>query len=301
MKGRKTVGFLTAAAILAVATLVVVLLDSPATHPADSGRGQVLRSRIPLAKGQAKTATRIQVSPRVEAEPEAKKIQTDAESAQRLADDQEEKLLDQVTKELLVALDEAVKRGDLKMIIALADKLRAMNYGASSGGGGFSSVKRKILEALADAGISGLGPVIDLLGDQDSLIAQSATDILFKSLRSAGVNDYQRADIVTAAAEEVTDPQTMVRLFNEFMRMRHSVGVAAFKQIETSGTDAAKAQLARAISAFTGNSEISAVNQLDEWIAAYPDSAMDPWYYGNEPYESVRNAGMTEGQTPEVK
>lgn len=198
--------------------------------------------------------------------------------------DSDEALLNEVVEQLLNELSAAMQSGDAKRILEIIGKLKSIAYGARSSrygrGGGAVSLKHRILDALALAGPLGVGEVIDFLGDSEPVIAQTATDLLFKSLQDISIGDRVRAEIVVAAAEEMTDENRILRLYQEFIKMRHSVGVEALMAISTSGTAEAKAQLSKLISTFTRDISITDVSQLEAWLAENPDSNRDEWFYG---------------------
>jgi len=212
---------------------------------------------------------------------EGSKDGTDASVAAGPTEEEDERLMNEVVKELMAQLTEACKSRDYKRVLALADKLRALNYGATRRSSArASSTKRAVLTALSELGAAGIGPIIDLVGDSDPFIAKEATSLVFEALLDLSLNDHMRADIVVATCEEMTDPNSLARLYTEFIRMRHSVGADALSRIAVGGTEEAKAELPRVIGAFTSNLEITEVSQLNDWLQENPDSPNDEWYYG---------------------
>jgi len=198
------------------------------------------------------------------------------------AEEEDDRLMNEVVKELMEQLTEACKSRDYKRVLALADKLRALNYGAGTrlSSACASSVKRSVLAALADVGASAIDQIADLVNDSDPVVAQDATSLIFKTLGSLAIGDYQRADIVVEVATEMKDDASLTRLYNEFVKMRHSVGADALLRISNSGTPEAREQLPRVISAFTGDITITSVDQLGEWLDENPDSGWDDHRYG---------------------
>lgn len=282
-----TVGFLAGAALLSVALVLVLLFDRPQNVPPPA---EVMRSvKVCGSAGDAakgRTVTQVRQSstlPRtpIAQSPKAAEAQSAARDDGELSD---AALMDKVVDELMCALDEAIARKDFKTVLALADKLRALNYGRLADGRtarSAGSIKLKLLAALLEEGsAAGVGVAIDLLGDANQAVAESAESLLFKSLRDRSLGDYRRAEIVTAAAGELTNTLSLNKLFNEFIKMRHSVGTGALIEISQSGTEEAKAILPRVVGAFTGDTRISTVDELNAWLADNPDKAIDDSFYG---------------------
>ena len=211
-----------------------------------------------------------------------KKVSSTAKTDEKLPDD---KLMEKVIDELIHVLDAAMSKRDFKTVLALAERLRDLNYGMLANGRGVRSVgsaKIKLLSALLQEGsAAGVGFALDLLQDPEPVVAQTAELLLFKSLKDLSLGDYNRAEIVVGAAEKLTDTLTLNKLFGEFIKMRHSVGVGAIKEIAASGTDNAKQIIAqRVVGAFTSNVLIDSIDQLDVWLEENPDKPEDDFFYG---------------------
>lgn len=243
----------------------------------------VLRSRIAAATPKTARIERISVAHNPVQRP-LTAIETKSTNAVvQAVEKEDDALLDEVVKELMVELDDAVKRKDFKIVLALVDKLRSLNYGSlakGSAGRGSSSVKRKVLEALAEAGPAGIEQVIDLLGDADVSIAQQANELLFETLKDLSLGDYRRAEIVSAAAEEMTDRASIERLYQEMIKLRPTVRYETLLHIGAEGTPEAKELLARQISLLAQNPEITTPEQLKECQSDIKDPEMANMIYG---------------------
>lgn len=197
---------------------------------------------------------------------------------------EEDRQLNEVVEQLLEELSLAQNDGNKDRILDLIGKLRSITYGSKSptslSGGRMASVKRAVLAALSNLGAAGLDQVLALVNDPDVTIAQTATDLVFKSLQDLSLGDYKRADIVVAASAELTDTSSILKLYQEFIKMRHSVGVETLTAIAKSGTPEAKAILPNTISAFTRDVTITEADQLADWLKGNPDSEIDAWFYG---------------------
>ena len=270
-------------AVVAFGTLAFVLWNRPERGTGMRDEAPVLRARIAAAKQKTSRAERIAVAHNPVQRP-LNMIETKSTNAVVQTEEKEDDaLLDEVVKELMVELDDAVKRRDFKTVLALVDKLRSLNYGSlakGSAGRGSSSVKRKVLEALAEAGPAGVEQVIDLLGDSDAAIAQEANELLFKALMDLSLGDYRRAEIVSAAAGEMTDRASIQRLYQEMIKLRPTVRYETLLHIGAEGTAEAKELLARQISLLAQNPEITTPEQLKECQADIRDPEMANLFYG---------------------
>jgi len=185
-------------------------------------------------------------------------------------------LMDEVIGEILEAISEAKKSKDSRRLLELVGKLSALGYGSASkrygSGGGAASLKRSVLEALALAGPEGAVRAAEFVNDTDVSIARSATQIVFDSLMDISLGDSARAEIVIAAAAEMTDMYNVMRLTQEInARMRNSEAVKTIKAISKSGTPEAQEQLIRVMQSLTGDTSISDVSQLDGWFQEVGD------------------------------
>lgn len=268
---------------VAVGLAVVLLRSTPVSPapvdsaPAPTGEQKSVTTNMPRRRVEAVSVNTAHLRAR-----ENRRIAETNRVVQTLSDDE---LMDKVVKELLTALEEARNEKNTDRLLDIVAKLRRLNYGdlsrvGGSSHGGSSATKRRILEALKELGAAGLADVIDLVNDEDPSIAQSATKLIFDSLQDISLGDYNRADIVVSAAEEMTDSDSLNRLFQQFQRMRHSVGVEALTSISHTGTTEAKAKLAQAISTYTRDLSITEASQLTQWLADNPDQPQDDWFFG---------------------
>jgi len=200
------------------------------------------------------------------------------------ADADDEKLFNEVVAGLYSELVRACQEKNTVRLRELIDKLKAI------GGNRFASlsrskipvgaIKSKILEGLGSLGPESANEIMEYLGDEDAMVAKSAENALFELMNDLSLGDYRLGELVAEAAKELTDEYAISRLYNQFVRMRHSVGCEVFAEIMASGTDQAKASLPRAIGAFTSDVRITTVDQLDGWLAEHPDTKHDDQMYG---------------------
>ena len=278
-----------AAAVVTVVALAYVLFaDRSRLRSRNAQDSGVIRSRIVASHVKHVTArTEQKVMPQLPAGDVLKRASSDDEKKGKpISENEVKNLLDKVVADLLTEIGAASRAGDKKTVLALVEKLRSLKYGreiegkSSSHGSSVGYVKQKILECLGPLGVDAIEPIVEFLGDENPQVVATAEELLFQSLMDVSLGDYNRADIVTSAAEEMTDTDSLVRLFQEFLKMRHSVGVEALAQICKTGTPEAKAEVQRAMRAFTGDVTITSPDQLAEWLEDHPDSVIDDWYYG---------------------
>jgi len=217
-------------------------------------------------------------------------------SQDRLAEIADEALLDKVIQEVLDELSVAKASGNSARILELVRKLRSLDYGAKSSrfsrGASAAALKLRVLDALSSLGAAGAIEAVALVGDTEPSIAQRATDVLFEGLQDFTMGDRTRAEIIVAASEEMTDSNNLLRLYQEFIKMRHSVGAEALAAISQSGTSAAKEQLPRVISSFTHDVTITEASQLEAWLNDNPDAEQDEWFYGPKQIPNQDTSGQ---------
>lgn len=282
-RGRKTIGFLSVAALAAFGSLVVVLFDGAGRrHPADKPRQ--IRSTTSPKDVRKSDVRRTPIRPGL-AQDSGLKAKKDKGKKSDLDDAEVEKLLGKVVNDLLAELSKAAARGDADAVLKLVDKLRKIGYGAVAGspaGARIASlVKQKILEAAGALGPEAVDVATEFLKDSDLAVKTRARDLVFDSLRDGTIGDRRRAEIITVAAEEMTDSFSLTWMFQQISgRMRNSVRVEAVRQIESTGTPEAKAKLPWVISAMTGDPTITTTAQLPEWLEANPDDDLAEWYFG---------------------
>ena len=229
------------------------------------------RGDMTSADGTSRSEVRITAEAPLR-KPSVKQARQTTATTDELDDDA---LLDKVVEDLVVQLSAAIRDRNGNRVLELVRRLKAINYGGLSANGrvrgNASSAKLRILQELAGAGPEAVGAIMDLLSDPEPSVAESAKELLFGKLNDISLNDSARAELVTAAAQELTDTLSIQRLYVEFIKMRPSVGVGAFTEILSSGTDEAKAILPRIMANFTADSTVSTVGDLKEWLQGHGD------------------------------
>lgn len=277
------------AALVSLVTFFVALFDTPSGRaPSGSRADRTLRAKRTSTPARSEHA--IRTESRLRRPAFSKTAGADQQSISNLlrsaaADDEMTKLVNESIGELLETLRN-LSRGDdpavRKVATAkLAELLGKLLDWAHHGVGG---AKGKLVSVLGALGPDAIDLALQLVGDSDPIIAAQAKQTVFSTLRDASLGDAVRSEIVSAAAQELTDRQSLVRLYQEFQRMRNSVGVETIIGILSSGTEEARALLPQAMGAFTSDPGITTAEQLTEWLAKHPGNAeYDETYYGDKP------------------
>lgn len=270
-----------AAALAAFAGIAVALFGGDDGTSVAAEGPTVIRVKVPVAE-TAKGASRSRISNHASdgwPQPASRRSERRREQTAAAAAE-----LDETVEKLLKELDELLASRDYEGARRKLRQLRGMGFGEKTGGkgarSGVAAAKRRVLESLGSCGFETAHDVIDFLGDSDPMIANEARNTLFETLRDMSLGDRRRAEIVTAAAEEMTDSYSLTRLFQQFKRMRHSVGVEALAKVAATGSEEARAKIPDAIVTFTADKNVTTVEQLREWLVDNPDAAVDDWYYG---------------------
>lgn len=266
----KTYYFLVLAVTVVGAALWVAIMDGGPRAVRFASDGEVLRIAVLPSVAKNGRSSQSIPPPKVLRERQIGKTAETMESAET-----DDKLLDAVMKELLTELSVARKSGKMPEMLALINKIRSLNYGLRDGSpssrGIARLVKRKVLECLDGVGLAGLEAVLDLVGDPEPDVSATAKNEVFDSLLDLSLGDAERAEIVVAAAAEMTDSTSLNRLYHEFTRMRPTVGKGALLQIGATGTPEAREILPRVIGAFTGDVTVKTAEQLRAWEALDPE------------------------------
>lgn len=283
---------LAGAAIAAFGLLVVVLTDAPNVHKMPSGG--VLVSRVERGEGTEDGRSAPAVAVRV-SNPENRALEkSDGEAlfgsnalARVMLDMENDKLMDEVVQGLISAIDEALRAKKFAKVLALLEKIhetRALKGGLGGGKmGNSTALKKKMLEALGALGLDGVDHVLDLVGDEEPEIAQSAQDLFFKTINDPSLGDYKLAELIVAAAAEFNDAESAGLLYQNIqVRMRPTVGAKTLLQLADVGTDAIKAALPENIAAFVIDANVDSPEKLREMMSEIVDpentSAFEPIY-----------------------
>lgn len=283
---------LSGAAIATFGLLVFVLTDASNVHEKPSGR--VLVSRVARkdrteggrsASVVAMRVTNLENRAAGKLNFETPPVSNALTRVKLDADD--DKLMDDVVRGLISAIDEAMRAKKFARVLALLGKIRETRAlkGCLGGGksGGSIALKKKVLEALGALGLDGVDHLLDLVGDEDPGIAQSAQDLFFKTINDPSLGDYKLAELIVAAAAEFNDPESAGLLYQNIqVRMRPTVGVKTLLQLADVGTDAVKAALPENIAAFVIDANIDSPEKLrasmNEIVDPEDTSAFEPIY-----------------------
>lgn len=199
-----------------------------------------------------------------------------------LEDDEEAKLND-FSRKILQDLQEALDSENFSRVSKLVAKMLEIPPDPKFGKDGVATLlRRKAVEALGWFGAKAMPELVGMLGDADPEIVQATFDQFSLALEDYTLSDYERADIVVMAAKVLTNSDDLEMLLMEINNMRHSVGAGALVEICLEGTEAARRQMPDAIEFFTGEDNLTTVEDIEEWLERNPDGEDDDDLYGGD-------------------
>ena len=205
-------------------------------------------------------------------------------------EDDEYAALDELQKEIIKELQQAIDGMDYPAVRAAIEKMkeyglaRAQELGSSDWSRHVPLVMRRdAVAALGWIGAQALPELVEFLVDAEPEIAMDAQAQLEQALMDFELGDHELAEVVVNLMRVVDDPSALDSYYMELSRMRNSVMISTLVEISNSGTDAARSKLAENLSFYTGDDSITTVEQAEEWLANHPDGPDDDEFYGNVP------------------
>lgn len=199
-----------------------------------------------------------------------------------LEDDEEAKLND-FSRKILQDLQAALDSENFSRVSKLVAKMLEIPPDPKFGKDGVAALlRRKAVEALGWFGAKAMPELVGMLADADPEIVQATFDQFSLALEDISLSDYERADIVVMAAKVLKNTDDLEMLLMEINNMRHSVGAGALVEICLEGTDAAKTLMPDAIEFFTGEDNLTTVEDVEKWLAENPDGEDDDDLYGGD-------------------
>lgn len=197
-----------------------------------------------------------------------------------LEDDEEAKLTE-YSKRILRELQAALDAEDFKSVSRLVCKMQEIPPDPLFGKEGVAAIlRRKAIEALGWFGATALPELSGMLADPDPEIVQATLDQFQLALEDVTLSDYERADIISMAAKVLKDTDGLEMIFMEINNMRHSVGAGLLVDVCLNGTEEAKGLMKDAIEFFTGEDDLSTVEDVERWLSENPDGEDDDDLYG---------------------
>jgi len=268
-------------ALLAVAAIGLYFQLGTGKSPAEED-SSARRSRL-IREERATGKRRMQARREKTVKPDAKSHAVRVKPRMFQLDDDEEAKLNEFSRSILRDLQSALDSENFARVSKLVAKMLETPPDPKFGKEGVHTLlRRKAVEALGWFGAKAMPELVAMLGDADPEIVQATFDQFSLALEDISLSDYERADIVTMAAKVLTNADDLEMLFMEINNMRPSVGVGALVEICLEGTDAAKAQMPEAIEFFTGEDNITTVEDMENWLAKNPDDPDADDFYGGD-------------------
>lgn len=284
MKFVRPIPILCIAAVIALGALFVAGIG-------DSGRpakDEAIRFRGKRISDVAKKGVRKSV--RIESEVRNRfetSNQDDAlakvKNAPASVDEQLEKAIGRLMKEIV----KLIQNGDFDQLQDLLDMARRNGFGIPADdprkAARLAIIKRQILDAISGSDFAGAALAdlaMEFAADENVDVAKQASELLMEALRDSTLGDYQRAEIIIAAAKEIDSQAKVYRLCQEMGKLRNSVRVNVITTMYETGTEAVKSQIPRLVRNLTYDPSMKTPDQLGEWLEQNPDSLYDDAYYG---------------------
>lgn len=198
-------------------------------------------------------------------------------------DEEEESKLNDFSRKVLQELQLALDSENFDRVSKLVTKMLEIPPDPKFGKEGVATLlRRKAVEALGWFGAKAMPELVGMLGDADPEIVQATFDQFSLALEDISLSDYERADIIVMASKVLTNSDDLEMLLMEINNMRHSVGAGALVEICLEGTDAAKRMMPDAIEFFTGEDNLTTVDDIENWLKENPDGEDDDDFYGGD-------------------
>lgn len=198
--------------------------------------------------------------------------------------DEEAKLTD-MQRKMLEEIRDACDEDDRKKVIKLVQKMQASEEWPD---GIPAIIKLEAIDALGWFGIDGLAELAGFLKDTDPEVQKAAVDGFDEALSDPDIGDRQRAEILKAASQVITDADALESMMMELDDMRNSVAVAVSIDILKTGNEEAKAALLEAMEErfeFDSEDDVDpppprTEAELKRWLEQNPDDEDDEDFYG---------------------
>lgn len=206
----------------------------------------------------------------------------EAARAARLEDEEDENKLNELAKKVLADLQKALDRNDFKSVqalIARAFAYKRKELGGSSTDGIPILLKKRMIEALEWFGAAGVPEILDFVADANPEVNEMAIDAYEDALSDISLGDRERAQLVIAAAKVLTDADALDSILMEILSMRPSVIASTVLEIQSMGTDVAKATLAEELEFLTEDG-VKTPDDVRRWLQENPDDEDAEALYG---------------------
>ena len=190
-------------------------------------------------------------------------------------DDEEEARLSDFCKKVLKDVQKALDREDLKMLVVVLEKIKVKMVEARAKGIDVNSVvpelvRIRAIEACGWFGKEALPEILDGMTDESPQVRTMSAEEFQSTLDDAAFGDYDRAELVKAAAKVIDDPDALDSIFMSINDMRNSVVADTVIDIMKNGTDQAKSLMEEQLEFFT-ESDVKTEEDVAKWLEENPD------------------------------
>ena len=218
--------------------------------------------------------------------------------------------LDELQREILQELQNAVDLGDFDAFRTALERMKALGMARANADGSSDwsryvsfLLRQHAVAALGWFGASALPELIEFLADADMEIVEDTQRQLELALLNLDMGDVALAEVVVNLMSVVDDPDSVGFYYMMLSRMRNSVMVSTIVEIARSGTPAAQEKIPEIVKYYTGDETITTVEQLEEWLRDHPDGPDDEKTFGpvdqasKGPYHQAKVPGWVDPKT----
>ncbi|MGN0852464.1 MAG: hypothetical protein ACI4Q3_03710 [Kiritimatiellia bacterium] len=213
---------------------------------------------------------------------------------------EEEGKLSEFCRQVLKEVQDALDKEDLNALVIVIEKIRDTVADARAHGRDVNSVVPEsvricAVEACGWFGVKALPEIIDAIADASEEVRQMSVEQYQIALEDPKFGDYDRAELIKAAARAINDADALDTIFTSISDMRNSLIAETLIDILKNGTPSAQAVIREQIEIYT-ETDVATVSDIEKWLKANPDDPDDDYFYGPlEPDEtgSQKNAPAT--------
>lgn len=285
--GRKATAILVGLALISLGfALSTLVMNKPAVAPDEGDKGlgisEVLASRKSEDKAAVKAAVREKRKNRI------KFIKKDGPKPELKLEREEEERLSDFCREVLKDIQKSLDKEDLNALVIVLEKIKVQMADARANGLDVNSVvpesvRIRAIEACGWFGADSLPEIIDSLVDESEEVRQMSIEQYQIALEDPKFGDYDRAELIKAAAQSLNDRDGLDSIFTSITDMRNSLIAETIIDIMENGTTVAKDLMKEQIEFYT-ESDVVTKDDVERWYKENPDDPDDDEFYG--PMES---------------
>lgn len=290
-KGNVLVYVLTAVAVAAVGVAVWALLRPSASASAEKGVKD--RSIAKVLKSEKQTDKESRDARRTASRERRRqfvKFEEDAKAKPEISlEKEDEEKLSVFCKEVLKEIQRALDTENLNALVVVLEKIRVQMVDAKGNGVDVDSVippsvRIRAIEACGWFGAQTLPEIIDSMVDANEEVRQMSIEQYQTALEDPKFGDYDRAELIKAAAQAMHDRDALDTIFTSITDMRNSLIAETVIDVMKNGTDVAKDLMKEQLEFYT-ESDIETPEDVQRWLSENPDDPEDDEFYGPQETE----------------